>query len=146
MLHSETTHDNTIKQYKSYKVFGENINNNKFFFPLGQIDIFLQLNGNKIRLDTIYNPSTYAKNWFNANKERLKKTPNGLSGLKPIHKYIKHHFFTIPENDKTNLLEKIKNMGFLYILDIQINEFTKKIIKRLNKEYLITVDGYSKRA
>jgi len=142
MLRSEIINDNTIKKYNTYNVFGKNLINNNIKTPfyLGQIDIVLHLNGNKIRLDTIYNPSTDAKKWFLLNKERIKKTPNGLSGLKPIHKYIKNHFFTIPENDKTNLIEKIKNMGFLYILDIQINEITKKITKRLNKEYLITVD------
>ena len=35
-------------------------------------------------------------------------------------------------------------MGFLSILDIQINEITTKIKNRLNKEYKITVDGYNK--
>ena len=35
-------------------------------------------------------------------------------------------------------------MRFLSILDIQINEITKKIRQRLNKEYKITVDGYNK--
>lgn len=134
MVHSEI-----LKNYNSYNVFGENISNQSSFF-LGKIDVLLKLNGNKIRLDTIYYPSEEAKKWFNENKERLV----GISGLKPIHKYNKNYFFTIPENDKTNLLEKIKNMGFLYILDIQINEITKKIRKRLNKEYSITVDGYTK--
>jgi hypothetical protein len=137
-----------IKKYNSYNVFGENIgkniNTNQTLFYLGEIDVYLQLNGNKVRLDTIYNPSVEAKNWYNKNKERLKNTPNKVSGLKSIHKYIKNHFFTIPENDKTNLIEKIKNMGFLNILDIQINEITKKIKNRLNKEYLITVDDYNK--
>jgi hypothetical protein len=142
MLRSEIINDNTIKQYKTYNVFGKNLINNNIKTPfyLGQIDIVLHLNGNKIRLDTIYNPSNDAKKWFLLNKERLNETPNGLSGLKPIHKYIKNYFFIIPENDKTNLIEKIKNMGFLYILDIQINEITKKITKRLNKEYLVIVD------
>lgn len=141
MLHSEITHDNKRIKYKTYNIYGKNIiNNNPTPFSLGQIDIILKLNSNKIRLDTIYNPSTEAKNWLNENKERL----NGLSGLKQIHKYIKNYYFTIPENDKTNLIDKITQMGFLYILDIQINEITKKIRKRLNKEYLIMVDGYNK--
>jgi hypothetical protein len=138
MVHSEM-----VKKYNSYNVFGENISNQSSF-SLGQIDIFLRLNGNTIRLDTIYYPSDEAKKWFNENKERLKKTPNKVSGLKSIHKYIKNHFFTIPENDKTNLIEKITKMGFLSILDVQINEITKKIKNRLNKEYSITVDGYTK--
>jgi hypothetical protein len=134
MLQSEI-----LKKYNSYNVFGiHNTNNTKL--SLGQFDISLRLNGNTIRLNTIYYPSEEAKKWLNENKERLV----GISGLKPIHKYNKNYFFTILENDKTNLLEKIKNMGFLYILDIQINEITKKIRKRLNKEYSITVDGYNK--
>lgn len=138
MVHSEM-----VKKYNSYNVFGESISNQSSF-SLGQIDISLRLNGNTIRLDTIYYPSEEAKKWFNENKERLKKTPNKVSGLKSIHKYIQNHFFTIPENDKTNLIEKITKMGFLSILDIQINEITKKIKNRLNKEYSITVDGYTK--
>ena len=141
-------HNKPLKKYSSYNVFGENIskniNTNKNPFSLGQIDISLQLNGNKIRLDTIYYPSEEVKKWYNENKERIKNLPNKVSGLKPIHKYIENHFFTILENDKTNLIEKIKNMGFLSILDIQINEITTKIKNRLNKEYKITVDGYNK--
>ena len=87
-----------IKKYNSYNVFGENITNQRLF-SLGEIDISLQLNGNKIRLDTIYYPSEEAKKWYNENKERIKNLPNKVSGLKPIHKYIKNHFFTIPENE-----------------------------------------------
>ena len=59
MLHSEM-----ITKYGLYSVFGKNISNQSSF-SLGQIDISLQLNGNKIRLDTIYYPSEEAKKLYN---------------------------------------------------------------------------------
>ena len=61
MLQSEI-----LKNYNSYNVFGiHNTNNTKL--SLGQFDISLRLNGNTIRLNTIYYPSEEAKKWLNPN-------------------------------------------------------------------------------
>jgi hypothetical protein len=108
------------KIYDSFDIFGKNAVE---FINFGKIEIYIEQEINKTKLNTIFYPTIYAKQWFKNNKERL---GDKSRGLKPIHKYIKQSLFKISKIQQIEIVDNIK---------IHIKEIIQKLNSRTRKEY-----------
>jgi hypothetical protein len=122
--------------YDSFDIFGKN---SVEFVNFGKIEIYFEQEINKIKINTIFYPTIYAKQWFKNNKYRFTIRAHGQ---KPIHKYKR---FSIIKLSNINLeldnksIESIITKNQLFDnIKIHIKEIIQKLNIRTRKEYVFT--------
>ena len=116
------------------------------FLDLGKVYVFFEIMPKDIRMNTIFEPTNEARDWFAVHRERLSLIPDGLKATKHIHTYPKDATFPMhPEGvDPYVFIEKIKgSKEFRSILKEHMQFIKNKAGMRLFHEYEISYDGYS---
>lgn len=115
------------------------------FLDLGKIYVFFEVMPDQIKMNTIFEPTNKARDWFAVHRERLSLIPDGLKATKHIHTYPKEDLFPIPEGTKvvSDYLSKIiESKEFLSTLRDHMQFIKNKLSMRLFHEYNIFIDGY----
>lgn len=115
------------------------------FIDLGKTYVFFEILPKDIKLNTIYEPSRDARDWFSYHKVRLSLIPDGLKATKHIHTYPKEEIFPIPEGTTTikEFINEIKeSKHFKSVLKEHMQFIKNKISMRLYHEYEVTIDGF----
>ena len=114
----------------------ENMNEEKSLF--GLINIYLEFTNSKIKLNTVFEPTEYAKKWVHNNKARL-----GSLLHKPVHKY-KHQYIFQTYNKELSIddfLNKLNTqIDIIKIIKKHLRDIISKIGSRTNKEYDFSVN------
>ena len=132
---------NTIEKkiYNSFELYGKNSTENVVF---GKVEMFFEDKKHYIKLQTVFFPSEYAKNWFKNNKERLGSQAHGL---KAIHKYQRQSLFKINETDSNfdnSINKNINNEELITNINIHIKEIIQKLTSRTRHEYKFTPNKF----
>jgi hypothetical protein len=109
--------------YDSFDIFGKKLVE---FVNFGKIEIYFEQEINKIKINTIFYPTIYAKQWLKNNKERL---GDNAHGLKPIHKYKRQSYF------KVSQISTIKQNEIVDNIKKHIKSIIQKLNSRTRKEY-----------
>ena len=124
------------KIYDSFDIFGKK---SVEFVNFGKIEIFFEQEINKIKINTVFYPTIYAKQWLKNNKERLGIRAHGQ---KPIHKYKKYSIIKLSnpnlELDNKSIESIITKNQLFDNIKIHIKEIFQKLNTRTRKEYIFT--------
>jgi hypothetical protein len=116
------------------------------FIDLGKIYVFFELMPPEaVKLNTIYEPTNRARDWYAVHRERLSLLPDGLKATKHIHTYPKEEIFEIPSNisSMNHFIEDIKkSKEFRSLLKDHMQFIKNKISMRLYHEYEVHIEGF----
>ena len=128
-----------VKIYKIYELSAEKQGEQ---IDLGKTFVYFELLNNlELKLNSIFEPTKQARDWFKKNKDRLSKLPDGLKATKHIHTYPQFHIFDITHiADLSKVIETItKTNEFKQILKDHISFIKNKISMRLFHEFKINI-------
>ncbi len=132
--------DHFIKIYKIYELNAEKEGEK---IDLGKTFVYFELINNiELKLNSIFEPTKEARDWFKKNKERLSKLPDGLKATKHIHTYPLSHVFDISHIvDLSKVIQIItKTNEFKQILKDHQSFIRNKISMRLFHEFKININ------
>jgi hypothetical protein len=115
------------------------------FLDLGKVYVFFEIMPEAIKMNTIFEPTNKARDWFAVHRERLRQLPDGLKATKHIHTYPKEEIFEIPPSTKNVLdfIEEIKkSKEFRSFLKDHMQFIKNKASMRLYYEYEVHIEGF----
>lgn len=115
--------------YDSFDIFGKKKLETENF---GKIEIYFEQEIHKIKINTVFYPTIYAKQWLKNNKDRI-----GIKahGLKPVHKYKKYSIIKLSNN---TILELDKSIELCDNIKNHIKEIIQKLNSRTLKEFVFS--------
>jgi hypothetical protein len=139
-----------VHMHKIFQVRGEKkpciLNNFEDSLDLGKIFVYFEIlrENEGIRLNTLYEPTDSARDWYRRHKERLQTLLEGTRNTKHIHTYPKEHIIKVPPNvhPVTFFETYLQSLHYKMTLNSHINFIINKMSMRLYDEYYIHIDGY----
>lgn len=115
------------------------------FLDLGKVYVFFEVMPDAVKMNTIFEPTNKARDWFAVHRERLRQLPDGLKATKHIHTYPKEEVFHFPPNTKCamDFIENIKkSKEFRAFLKDHMQFIKNKASMRLYHEYEVHIEGF----
>lgn len=115
------------------------------FIDLGKVYVFFEIMPEAVKMNTIFEPTNKARDWFAVHRERLSLLPDGLKATKHIHTYPKEEIFEIPSTttNVNNFIEDIKkSKEFRSFLKDHMQFIKNKASMRLYHEYEVHIEGF----
>lgn len=114
------------------------------FLDLGKVYVFFEMMPEAVKMNTIFEPTNRARDWFAVHRERLSLLPDGLKATKHIHTYPKEEIFEIPANTTAiHFIEEIKkSREFRSCLKNHMQFIKNKASMRLYHEYDVYIEGF----
>lgn len=130
--------------YHIYEAYAVKIDMTEFL-DLGKVYVFFEIMPDAVKMNTIFEPTNKARDWFSVHRERLRLIPDGLKATKHIHTYPKEEIFPFPENMKSviDFIEEIKkSKEFRAYLKDHMQFIKNKASMRLYHEYEVHIEGF----
>lgn len=115
------------------------------FLDLGKVYVFFEIMPEAVKMNTIFEPTNKARDWFSVHRERLRQIPDGLKATKHIHTYPKEEMFPLPKNTTCimDFIEDIKkSKEFRAYLKDHMQFIKNKASMRLYHEYEVHIEGF----